>query len=72
MAIDDCPECHAVRMRGKPCVVYGWASRTKGAVVEIIDGDLGLVQRDRRVLPTYAAEAERRPKSAGSTVLSTS
>jgi ribosomal protein L32 len=55
----DCPECHAVRMRGKPCVVCGWTTRTKGAAVEVIDGDLGLVQRDRRVLPTYTSEAER-------------
>ena len=55
----DCPECHAVRMRGQPCVVCGWMPRTKGAAVDVIDGDLGLVQRDRRVLPTYASEAER-------------
>ena len=58
-ALVDCPECHAVRMRGKPCVVCGWAPRTKGVAVDVIDGDLGLVQRDRRVLPTYASEAER-------------
>ena len=60
-ALVDCPECHAVRMRGKPCVVCGWAPRTKGVAVDVIDGDLGLVQRDRRVLPTYASETERRP-----------
>ena len=47
-------------MRGKPCVVCGWAPRTKGVAVDVIEGDLGLVQRDRRVLPTYASEAERR------------
>jgi DNA repair protein RadD len=46
-------------MRGKPCVVCGWAPRTKGAAVEVIDGDLGLVQRDRRVLPTYISATER-------------
>lgn len=58
-ALVDCPECRAVRMRGKPCVVCGWTARAKGAAVDVIDGDLGLVQRDRRVLPTYASEAER-------------
>jgi superfamily II DNA or RNA helicase len=56
----DCPECHAVRMRGQPCVVCGWAPRAKGVGVDVIEGDLGLVQRDRRVLPTYASDAERR------------
>jgi superfamily II DNA or RNA helicase len=56
----DCPECHAVRMRGKQCVVCGWVPRTRGVAVDVIDGDLGLVQRDRRVLPTYTSEAERR------------
>lgn len=59
-ALVDCPECHAVRMRGKPCVVCGWAPRSKGVGVDVIDGDLGLVQRDRRVLPTCASEADRR------------
>jgi DNA repair protein RadD len=56
----DCPECHAVRMRGQQCVVCGWTPRTKGKSVDIIDGDLAAVQRDRRVLPTYVTEAERR------------
>jgi hypothetical protein len=58
-ALVDCPECHAVRMRGKPCVVCGWVPRVKGVGIDVVDGDLGLVQRDRRVLPTYASEAER-------------
>jgi DNA repair protein RadD len=56
----DCPECHAVRMRGKQCVVCGWAPRSKAVAVEVADGDLGLVQRDRRALPAHATEAERR------------
>jgi superfamily II DNA or RNA helicase len=59
-ALVDCPECHAVRTPGKPCVVCGWAPRTKGAAVDVIDGDLGLVRRDRRVLPSYASDDERR------------
>src|SRR5205814_94618 len=44
-ALVDCPECHAVRLRGRQCVVCGWVPRTKGAAVDFIDGDLGLVQR---------------------------
>ncbi len=58
-ALVDCPECHAVRLRGQQCVVCGWAPRTKGAAVDVIDGDLGLVQRDRRVIPTYGTDNER-------------
>jgi DNA repair protein RadD len=56
----DCPECHAVRMRGQQCVVCGWTPRSKAKGIDIIDGDLAQVQRDRRVLPTYATEVERR------------
>jgi DNA repair protein RadD len=58
-ALVDCPECHAVRFRGQQCVVCGWAPRTRGAAVDVIDGDLGLVQRDRRTIPTYGTENER-------------
>jgi DNA repair protein RadD len=58
-ALVDCPECHAVRLRGQQCVVCGWAPRTKGAAVDVIEGDLGLVQRDRRVIPAYSADTER-------------
>ena len=58
-ALVDCPECHAVRLRGQQCVVCGWAPRTKGAAVDVIDGDLGLVQRDRKVIPTYGTDSER-------------
>src|SRR5438045_3691919 len=32
----------------------------EGAAVDVIDGDLGLVQRDRRIIPTYATDDERR------------
>jgi superfamily II DNA or RNA helicase len=58
-ALVDCPECHAVRLRGQQCVVCGWVPRTKGAAVDFIDGNLGLAQRDRRVIPTYTTEIER-------------
>jgi DNA repair protein RadD len=55
----DCPECHAVRLRGQQCVVCGWVPRSKGAAVDVVDGDLGLVQRDRKLLPLYASQDER-------------
>jgi superfamily II DNA or RNA helicase len=59
-ALTDCPECHAVRFEGRPCPVCGWRPRPKPAAVAVADGDLGLVQRDRRVIPNYTTDAERR------------
>src|SRR5262249_45738804 len=58
-ALVDCPEGHAVRLRGQQCVVFGLGPRTKGAAVDFIAGDLGQVQRDRRVISSYATETER-------------
>jgi DNA repair protein RadD len=44
-----CPECKAVRFQGQPCGVCGWKPTTRGAAVEVEDGELGLVGRNRRV-----------------------
>ena len=44
-----CPECHAVRFQGKPCPVCGWRPVAKPRYVEIEDGELGEVGRDRSV-----------------------
>lgn len=43
----DCPECHAVRMGGKPCPVCGWTPRRKAEAFETADGLLGEVAKDR-------------------------
>jgi DNA repair protein RadD len=48
-ALTDCPECRAVRFEGQPCPACGWRPRPKPAAVNVIDGDLGLAQRDRTV-----------------------
>ena len=48
-ALTDCPECRAVRFEGQPCPACGWRPRPKPAAVEVIDGDLGLAERDRTV-----------------------
>lgn len=45
----DCPECKAVRFQGQPCPACGWRPRPKPAAVDVIDGDLGRVDRDRTV-----------------------
>jgi DNA repair protein RadD len=48
-ALVDCPECHAVRFQGQPCPACGWRPRSKPAAVEVAEGDLGRVERDRNV-----------------------
>src|SRR5262249_56697211 len=47
--LGDCPECHAVKFEGQACPVCGWRPRPKPAAVEVMDGDLGRVERDRSV-----------------------
>ena len=44
-----CPECSAVISAGKPCGTCGWRPRRKAEAVEVADGELGKVARDRSV-----------------------
>jgi len=48
-ALTTCPECSAVRFEGKPCTLCGWRPVKKPKPVEIVDGELGEVSRDRGV-----------------------
>src|SRR6185437_10550194 len=59
-ALTICPECSAVRMQGQPCPACGWRPRTKPRAVDIADGDLGEVDRQRRVHQHHVADDERR------------
>ena len=47
-ALTDCPECHAVRLEGQACWSCGWRPRPRPVVVEVADGDLAAVDRQRR------------------------
>ncbi|MEQ9642506.1 MAG: DEAD/DEAH box helicase [Alphaproteobacteria bacterium] len=38
-----CPECHAIRLAGRPCTSCGWRPVTKPAEVDVADGELGRV-----------------------------
>jgi DNA repair protein RadD len=49
-----CPECSAVRFEGQPCPVCKWRPAPKAKAVEVLDGELGWVARNRR------ATADRR------------
>jgi superfamily II DNA or RNA helicase len=52
-----CPECSAVRFSGRPCTACGWRPQSRPEAVEVIDGELGEVDRQRRVkAKVYAAE----------------
>lgn len=58
-ALTTCPECSAVRMQGAPCPVCGWRPRPKPRAVDIVDGDLGEVDRQRRIQQHAHSEDER-------------
>src|SRR5215813_6342804 len=52
-----CPECSAVRFEGQQCPVCHWRPVTKPRSIEIADGELGAVNRNRRVeIPTYSTD----------------
>jgi DNA repair protein RadD len=56
-ALTTCPECDAVRFQGQPCTVCGWHPVAKPKRVEILDGELGAVDRDRSVTtPIYGPD----------------
>jgi DNA repair protein RadD len=44
-----CPECHAVRLEGKPCSLCNWRPVAKPRYVEVKDGQLGEVTRNGSV-----------------------
>jgi hypothetical protein len=43
-----CPECSAVRFEGQPCPVCHWRPVPKAKPVEIAEGELGWIARNRR------------------------
>jgi DNA repair protein RadD len=48
-ALTTCPECSAVRFEGHPCPACHWRPQRKPEAVEVADGELGLVDRNRVV-----------------------
>jgi superfamily II DNA or RNA helicase len=48
-ALTNCPECSAVMLRGKPCGACGWRLQRRAEAVEVIDGELARLQRDRTI-----------------------
>jgi superfamily II DNA or RNA helicase len=56
-ALTTCPECSAVRFQGQPCPACGWRPVTKPRHVDIADGTLGVVDRNRNVADVPVDEA---------------
>jgi superfamily II DNA or RNA helicase len=54
-----CPECSAVRLEGRPCIVCGWHPVKKPNAVEVADGELGEVGRQRVVSAPQYGPLER-------------
>jgi superfamily II DNA or RNA helicase len=46
-SLTTCPECLAVRFEGRPCPVCHWRPTPKPKPVDVIDGELGWVARNR-------------------------
>jgi superfamily II DNA or RNA helicase len=60
-ALTTCPECAAVRLEGRACPQCGWQPRPKPRAVDVVDGELGQVDRQRRVhgvVPTAVDKAK--------------
>jgi DNA repair protein RadD len=45
--VSTCPECKAVRLAGEPCPACGWRPRVRPQQIEVADGDLAAVDRNR-------------------------
>jgi hypothetical protein len=58
-ALTTCNECHAVRMEGQPCSACGWRPQRKSEDIQVADGMLGLVDRDRKVKPQDWTSADK-------------
>jgi DNA repair protein RadD len=59
-ALVTCPECQAVRLEGQPCSACGWRPQPKRQEVEVADGVLGLVDRDRTTRPETWSSGQKR------------
>jgi len=58
-ALATCPECKAVRYEGHPCPVCHWRPQPKPAIVDVLDGELGRLVRNRTVMPVSVTQADR-------------
>jgi superfamily II DNA or RNA helicase len=55
-----CPRCSAVREEGRPCPQCGWRPQRQPKPVDIADGELAEIGRDRRPQPAKLTVVEQR------------
>ena len=58
-ALTTCPECNAVRTSGQPCPACGWRPRPKAAPIEVADGELAHIDRNKQIRPGDWTPAQR-------------
>jgi len=58
-ALSVCPECRAVLRAAPPCAACGWRPKPKPVAVDVAAGDLGRVDRVRRVTIAAYGSAEK-------------
>jgi DNA repair protein RadD len=58
-ALTTCPECFAIRLAGRPCILCGWHPVRKPSPVEVADGELGEVGRERAASAPHYGPLER-------------
>jgi superfamily II DNA or RNA helicase len=58
-SLTTCPECSAVRFEGKPCPVCRWRPSPKAKPIEVADGELGWLTRNRRANRNASSQEER-------------
>jgi DNA repair protein RadD len=54
-----CPECGAIRTAGEPCPACGWRPVPKAKTIEVIDGDLEKLERDKSSKKRDLSSAEK-------------
>jgi DNA repair protein RadD len=55
-----CPRCSAIRNAGAACRMCGWEPQRRPQDVEVLDGDLGRVDRQRHAQTGLPTEADKR------------
>lgn len=54
-----CPECSAIRAAGEPCGSCGWQPQPKARDVEVIEGELAKVNRDKSATKQQYSDADK-------------
>ena len=59
-SLTTCPECSSVRFEGRPCPVCNWRPKPKPKPVEVAQGELGVLSRNRKARDYIYSPEEKR------------